>query len=339
MSKKNPCRKKIVSIDTFNEIAADAEYRNPEFKCHITSVEMIFPEMTYEASLTGNVDDIINIANIAKQLRHYTSEEFIDIENREQYGYRKTYSLKQHKDKINWDLRDPGNFSYIDEDRIGKKLKCWSYDVNSAYSYAMTKPMPDTRKPAKLNSLVGENEIGFYKSGGVTTDVGAYAEYIFPLIESPLKNYVDNYYIKKRNAKDKFDRHKWKSFLNIASGLLHKYNIFLRLAILHYAAEYISSFIDDDTVYCNTDSIVSTKPRTDLPIGDDLGMFKEEHKNEDFKYLAVGIYQWNKECHYKGIPGCTLTDIENTTDWRHNFPYQFDKEIRRIIKNGEYAQK
>ena len=115
--------------------------------------------------------------------------------------------------RVDWNIEDPGNFWYTDDRRAGKWLKCWSYDLNSAFSYAMTKPMPDTSKEPRLRDLVQENEIGFYSDGGATTKVGAYAEYIFPLMPSPFTKYVENYYNKKQKAKDKNERNCWKSFL------------------------------------------------------------------------------------------------------------------------------
>lgn len=33
-------------------------------------------------------------------------------------------------------------------------------------------------------------------------------------------------------------------------------------------------------------------------------------------------YQWNKECHYNGIPGEALTDIENIEDWQDHLYYR-----------------
>lgn len=335
MSRANPSRAKLISIESFNEILEDTEYLNPIIKVNIGSVELIVNEITYKTSLTGNNKDYIDCGNIMQQLKKHCPEEYLELNNKEQFGYTKTYNKILNKTVINWSLRDPGNFSFIDENKRKKKLKCWSYDLNSAYSFAMLRDMPDTSKEPKINGLVGKNEIGFYSSGGATVEEGAFAEYIFPLIKSPFESYVKNYYEKKANAVDQFERFKWKNFLNIATGLLKRHNIFLRLAVLYYAAAYIASFIDENTVYCNTDSIVSTKPRTDLPIGTEIGQFKEERVNQDFKYLDVGIYQWGNECHYKGIPGCTLTDIEKTDDWTNNFPYKFDQEQRRIIKNEQ----
>lgn len=316
----------------------DFSYLEPTIRVNIGSVELILPEITYKCSLTGDVKDIVDGANIMKQLKSLSGPEWLELKDKEEFGYRKVFNKLKNKNSIEWNLRDPGNFSFIDTTRAKKKLKCYSYDINSAYSYAMLQPMPDTRIKPKLYSIVGKNEIGFNNSGYATTEEGSYAEYIFPLIESPFKKYVDTYYNRKAKAADKVERNKWKQYLNIASGLLHRHNIFLRLAVLYYASTYIAQFIDEDTVYCNTDSIISVKKRTDIPLGTEIGKFKEEHINEDFKYIDVGIYQWGNKCHYTGIPGCTLTDITDTTNWKDHFPYRYDEELRRIVKN-EQAQK
>lgn len=334
MSKKNPSKCKNISIADFNKLLEDTKYLKPILIEHIGSLELIVNQMTYRVSLTGEVKDILDPGTIMLQLKKQcTLEDYIDIKDPERFGFTKRYFKTLNKTKTYWDLRDPGNFSYVKDQKKPKWLTCWSYDINSAYAYAMIQKMPDTRVEPKMYNIVGPNEIGFYRSGYATTEIGAYAEYIFPLIESPFKDYVNNYYSKKEKATDKKERFKWKSFLNIASGLLHKHNIFVRLAILYYAGDYISSFIDEDTVYCNTDSIVSTKPRTDIPLGTGLGQFKEEHQGEPFKYKDVGIYQWGNDCHYTGIPGCTLTDIENIDKWYDNFPYRFNRENWRIEEN------
>ena len=199
----------------------------------------------------------------------------------------------------------------------------------------MCKDMPDTSIAPRMYDAVGPNEIGFNDGGEVTTTIGDFAEYIFPLMKSPFIKYVENYYAKKQKAKTKEERDLWKDFLNIPTGMSHKKNIFIRNAILYHAACYIRQFIDKDTVYCNTDSIVSLKKRTDLPIGDKLGEFKEEHANERFKFIDEGIYQWDNECHYKGIPGCALTDIENIENWEENLPYKYNELTRRIEPNGK----
>lgn len=217
------------------------------------------------------------------------------------------------KVKIHWDYIDPGNYSYIDPQRRCKWLNCWSYDCNSAYPYAMLKDMPDTRAKPRYFSRVGEHEIGFYKNGSATTVVGRIADIVFPLMESPMKSYVNKYYKLKSESQGE-EKAKWKKWLVIPAGQLQRKNIFLRLAVLHYAKEYIMQYIDDDTVYCNVDSIVSTKPRNDIPLGKELGLFKQEHANEPFKYKDVGIYQWSDQCHYCGVPLHTIKDIEDLSN-------------------------
>ena len=81
--------------------------------------------------------------------------------------------------------------------------------------------------------------------------------------------------------------------------------------VLYHAKMYIQRFIDEDTVYCNVDSIVSLKKRSDLPISDNIGDFKFEHDGDDFKFKQVAIYQWGDEVHYTGIPSKMINDIED----------------------------
>lgn len=190
----------------------------------------------------------------------------------------------------------------------------------------MLKPMPDTSKEPIYGGLVKKGQMGFYALGGVTTKVGEYADIIFPLIDSPFKEYIYKNYEKKKNALNKDERNKYKKMLNIPSGLIARKNVFMRNAIIYYSNEYIKSFIDENTVYVNIDSIVSLTPRYDIPIGNDIGQFKCEHQCDNFKYIQNGQYQWNKECHYSGIPGSCLTDIEDAANWKENIKYKIEGE-------------
>lgn len=329
---------KRLTIDEFNNLLDVLEQtKKIDLRVGTMTVSFIINnEKKYITSLTGEIKDIANTGNIWKQFKSIVGEQNYDI--RGQFGWNE-YKISQFKTKVAWkpknsQICDPGGYSYVDESRAGKSLQCFSYDINSAYSFAMTKPMPDILT-YKGDGILEDGEIGFYNSGYATTTPGAWAQYVFKLKESPYIEYVNKYYKKKQEAKTKDERKNWKFFLNIPSGMLQRFNVWHRLAILYWAGEYIKQFIDDDTVYCNVDSIVSTKRRTDLPIGDELGKFKEDHVDQEFKYLQPGIYQWGQECHYKGIPGCTLTDIQNTENWEDNLPYKFNTETRRIEKNEQ----
>ena len=223
-----------------------------------------------------------------------------------------TFDVPGHT-KITWDYLDPGNFSYTNDRYKLKKLKCYSYDLNSAYSFAMLKPMPDTAHP-RFDDIVGPGEIGFRKNTKLVPIVteGKRADVVFRLIESPYKDFVYKYYALKENEPHGSQKRAYyKEVLNVTSGLLHRYNIFHRLTVLHYAKMHIQKYIDEDTVYCNVDSIVSLKKRNDLPISDDIGDFKFEHDGDDFKFKQVAIYQWGDEIHYSGIPSKMIKDIED----------------------------
>ena len=320
-------REKIVSVDTFNEIAETLSFE--EIHEALGAVTLEHRGVTYYCSLTGVLEETPCVGNIWAQFNKIVGVDNYDLKNKENYGY-KRQKINTNKIRIKWDLLDPGGYTHVLSGKSNKWLKCYSYDVNSSYSFAMCQPMPNTAVEPRLNDYVGKNEIGFTFKGGVTTEEGIRADFIFPLMPSPFVKYVNTYYSKKREAKFKEERKKWKFFLNVPTGMMQRFNIFIRLAILYYAREYIKQYIDDNTVYCNVDCIVSLKPRDDLPLGEDLGQFKQEHVNEPFKYLEAGIYQWDSECHYKGIPGCTLTDISNISNWQNNFPYML--KGRKVVK-------
>lgn len=329
---------KICSIEDFNKILESLDHF-ADINVSIRGISAILKvnDLTICCNLTGENSNPCLASSVAKSLRKFINKEwFLDLNKdlRELYGYKEVPVINDRfKTKIFWDLKDPGNFQYSNQIYSNKEYICYSYDANSAYSFAMINKMPDTRIPARINDRIGENEIGFYNNGGCSLVQGQYATYVFKLVESPYIDYVDHFYNLKSNAKTKPERVHYKFYLNIASGLIHRYNIFHRLAILYYSRDYIQKYSDKDTIYSNTDSIVSLKPRDNLPIGNDLGQFKIEHNGDRFKFIQPGIYQWESECHYTGIPSCCLTDIEDTKDWFKNIPYIYDTNSRRIIKN------
>lgn len=326
-NKKKPY--KIVSAEEINNILDELDACNIKYNVQKLAYNL-FIETTncfYSVSLTGSDKKPINVGNICNLF--YKQCKVHDIRN--EYGYREINRFGSPA--IKWDYTTAFGYSYTDPYYAKKDLVCWSYDVNSAFAFAMLNKMPDTTKEPRYNDILNSNEIGFYRGGGATTKVGEFADIIFPLMDSPFKEYIYNYYNKKQAA-EKEERKKWKDFLNIPSGIVARKNIFIRNAIIYYSNEYIKKFIDDDTVYCNVDCIVSLKPRYDLPIGNGIGQFKEEHKCEHFKYIKARQYQWGNECHYSGIPSEALTDIEDTSNWTQNLKYIYKNH--RLYKNKEF---
>lgn len=209
----------------------------------------------------------------------------------------KLYDLKLG----NWKVGSIAGLLYYNQKFFGKRYdNCFSYDLNSSYAFAMLQPMPDTSK-LRYNDYVKDNEIGFLIDTDFNNDTmffatrekGRFCQYVCPIIESPFKRFVNYYYNKKVLATTKEERTKYKDILNFAVGYIRRKNPFIHSAILSFARNYISKFIDKNTIYCNTDSIVSFGKRKDIEklIGNEIGQFKLE-KQGCFAYNGSG-YQWN----------------------------------------------
>ena len=105
-------------------------------------------------------------------------------------------------------------------------------------------------------------------------------------------------------------KRKAKEYLNFCVGFLQHRDPYTRAQIVGLANDRILSLIDENTIYCNTDSIVSLTERPDLEIGNDIGQWKVEHRD---KFAFVGYnYQWGT-----GLPsirGKPKTDFEEGWD-------------------------
>lgn len=222
-----------------------------------------------------------------------------------------------------------------------KRTKAYGYDLNSSFPYAMLQDMPDTSKEPELLKIVEEDEIGFDRAGGLKYK-GELADYVFKKITSPFKKFVEVWYNKKKNSpKESIEREKAKQMMNYAIGTLQNHNFWLRAAIIGYSNDLIKSKMDKNTLYCNTDSIISLTERPDLDIGENIGQFKIEHFNEDFAYIDTN-YQWNTEApHVKGTPrswfrtNYDLLSNEKIPNLNH---WLWNKENRRFIENKEWVK-
>lgn len=196
-----------------------------------------------------------------------------------------------------------------------QRVLAYSYDANSAYGWGLKQPMPDTREMVGAYDIVREGQIGFTFDeedkipGFQTTESvglkmvreGGMAEYIFNLMDSPFKKFADTWYERKANPKNPEEKAKAKQMICYSVGYLQRVNPFLRAAVVEYTNEYIRNLIDDNTIYINTDCIISTKPRIDIPIGTKMGEFKQDHTG---LFAHDGFnYQWDLELPtYRGVP-------------------------------------
>lgn len=203
-----------------------------------------------------------------------------------------------------WNLAPIGGFIYFNKKLMNNRYEnCIEYDRKSAYASALLEDIPDTRRPPRENDYVRKGEIGFrtMKIGHndeeqlyAIFEEGYLADYIYPAIESPFKKFAEYYYSKKIHAKGKeYDRA--KQILNYSIGYIRRKNPFIHSCILSRCRYFIESLIDENTLYCNTDSIVTRTYRPDLEllVGDEIGKFRIEHKGS-FAYNSSG-YQWNND--------------------------------------------
>lgn len=244
--------------------------------------------------------------------------------------------------------RDNGCYSacgymWYSKEYEGQKVQAYCYDRNSAYSYAMLQPMPDTSKEPRKGFIIPGKEVGYIidQDYYLHAVYSGYSDYIFPLMESPFKKFVKTWYTKKKYAKAKEERLKAKAVLNYSVGYLQNVNPFLRASIISYCNSDVEKLRDENTIYCNTDSIVSLKKRTDLPFGKEIGQWKLEEQGL-FAYVGYD-YQWYDEnkTAVRGIPKIWLDDdfdiVENKSYTSLNF-YYYDLETRRILRDEKKHQ-
>lgn len=198
-----------------------------------------------------------------------------------------------------------GPYTYSNPKYSGIRVKAIGYDMNSAYAYAMLKDMPDTTV-APHAGVIKKGEIGFMEvpkdddpdQMRLVPKFTGYAYWVFPLMKSPFVEFVNTWYEKKKHKETKT---KAKNVLNYSVGCIRKKNPFLYATILGYAGQLIRDLSDENTLLCNTDSIVSLVPRPDLKLGTELGEWKIEHEGE-FAYIG-SAYQWNKDLpSWKHVP-------------------------------------
>ena len=182
-------------------------------------------------------------------------------------------------------------FLYYNPKYNGTRNTAICYDMNSAYSWAMLQDQPDTTKPP-MQKKIGKGEVGFGPNGERMTE--GYSIYVFKLIPSPFKRFVEYYYKKKKNPKNKAEKRKAKEYLNFSVGYLQNRNPYIRANIIGLCNDKIKSLIDNNTLYANTDSIVSLVERPELELGDEIGQWKVEHRGK-FAYIEYS-YQWNESC-------------------------------------------
>lgn len=220
------------------------------------------------------------------------------------------------------------------------------YDLNSAYAMALVDKIIDTYNPHYYD-YVEEGEVGFISSDHDLTirHKGEYADVIFPLMESPYKDFARKYYnIKKTAPKGSDERELAKQILVITVGLWQNVNPYLRAYVVGKCNEQIEYYLKkykDKICMWNTDAIYCTEHIDELDnlIGEDIGQFKIEYEGL-FRQKGLNYQKLDEHnTSYRGVLKTLFKENFNILSDRLPtaiLPYKMDKETLEIKINEEY---
>ena len=220
------------------------------------------------------------------------------------------------------------------------------YDLNSAYAMALVDKIIDTYNPHYYD-YVEEGEVGFISSDHNLTirHKGEYADVIFPLMESPYKDFARKYYnIKKKAPKGSDERELAKQILVITVGLWQNVNPYLRAYVVGKCNEQIEYYLKkykDKICMWNTDAIYCTEHIDELDnlIGEDIGQFKIEYEGL-FRQKGLNYQKLDEHnTSYRGVLKTLFKEDFNILSDRLPtaiLPYKMDKETLEIKINEEY---
>ena len=220
------------------------------------------------------------------------------------------------------------------------------YDLNSAYAMALVDKIIDTYNPHYYD-YVEEGEVGFISSDHNLTirHKGEYADVIFPLMESPYKDFARKYYnIKKTAPKGSDERELAKQILVITVGLWQNVNPYLRAYVVGKCNEQIEYYLKkyrDKICMWNTDAIYCTEHIDELDnlIGEDIGQFKIEYEGL-FRQKGLNYQKLDEHnTSYRGVLKTLFKEDFNILSDRLPtaiLPYKLDKETLEIKINEEY---
>lgn len=240
-------------------------------------------------------------------------------------------------------------FMWYSEEHDCTEETVYIYDVNSAFGAVLRDKVPDTFN-FTFDNVVGKDEIGFYfryDDRLTMREEGEYADIIFPLIDSPYREYVDKLFDMKKNP-DKYISDKLetaekvklyaKQMMNYGIGCTQNHNPFFRAYIIHKSNKFIKQYIDEDTIMCNTDSIISLKERKDIPISNNIGDFKVEYigslRHRGHNYQSPDNEKTSLRGYIKEMlpDDFNLLTAKDSIHYRRK-EYEFNREKKRVEKN------
>lgn len=322
--KRKPLRFFSLLVDAQRYIKLTTQYVSEDFK------ETTKYPCTWVFDKTGKNDQAVSMISIAKAYNNvYKPNEIGDVCKKSAkpvLGFNPKFDKTEHNVVI--------------------------YDLNSAYATVLKNKIIDTYKP-RFFGVVGPNEIGFIDDLNLELQhEGQPADIIFPLIESPYKDFIKKWYnIKKKAPKESREKKEAKNYLNNGVGNWQNHNPYLRAYVVNSCNEFIEKLVNkykDKVCLWNTDAIYATEHIKELDdmLGDDIGQFKIEYEGL-FRQKGLN-YQKGEEVSYRGVCKCCFPKNYNLLTDKlpaKNLPYKLDgfkviadeeyNKIIGVLENGE----
>ena len=235
---------------------------------------------------------------------------------------------------------------YKNEKFNGVAVEAYEYDLSEAYAQMLKLPLPDLNT-VKYDAKIDENQVGFYALGEYlycSFEKGKECQYVFDLMPSPYVKWVNRIDNKIKRAINKNEVKELKSNYRYAIGDLQNINPFWRCIVVERCNQLVLKYKDKNTVYCNTDSIVSTVRRLDIE-NDNNFKWALKREKEIFKWQKDKMnYQWNLEIpKYKGPYKRAIEYFNKTHDRRWDIlideipkackhKYKLDKETLEVYE-------
>lgn len=232
---------------------------------------------------------------------------------------------------------------------------CYEYDMSHAYGQFLRESLPDL-STVRYDAVVEDGQVGFDWLGSTMKGLpklvmcekkGIRCRWVFDLMDSPYKDKVDRIIAQLNKETDERKRANLKNKFRYFVGWLQNHNPFWRAYVVEKCNITIRSFLDEDSVYWSTDSIVSARRRPDIMASG----YEWKVKNQGtFKLKERTSYQWN-DCLPKVngakklyIKGYNMTHEKKFDLLKDEAPvvcssaYVFDGRAFEIIKNPEIEE-
>lgn len=237
------------------------------------------------------------------------------------------------------------------EDKI---VRTFEYDKHLAWGSVLRNGiLPDCSVEPKLGTFVGENEIGFLKSGSLQAgDIcvfNGWADFVFPIYHQTQKqkDYLDKLNDKINNSTG-LERQNYKNRINYFIGSLQNKSSFVRVAIISQSNKEIQDLkkkYNKQFVFSVTDSFGSTERLPELEATDSKAFGGWALKREGLLLTKSSNRFWLDddgkilETSYRGMPeaymiGKHYTEIPNILRNPEFNLYRFDLKKGQVVLNG-----